>query len=286
MERKDLDTSDSEVFLRQVGLEDSSRSAMVNELSFKDGLLEATFDMAHATSVRYVETPIVDDNPSVKTSPNVPNVDDNLVGKVSPSDLIVQYVDINTTSKSYAGAAGASTKDQPKVISNFRPLVADLVYDGVNILYPVKSLKRNNWGKHGLKRIMMNIKGFFFFKFNSRASLEAVLEVGPWMIRKSLIILKKWSMGMILQKKPSMLTMNGGRPADIYKIFGHVQDQYPKKVNVRYEPKAATNVPKKGATNMGNAFNSSSVLKYTGNSSNNDNIISSNSFVALDVKEE
>ncbi|GJU88221.1 hypothetical protein Tco_1300644 [Tanacetum coccineum] len=34
--------------------------------------------------------------------------------------------------------------------------------------------------------------GFFFFKFDSRAGLEAVLEGGPWLIRKSLIILKKW----------------------------------------------------------------------------------------------
>ncbi|GKA99625.1 zinc knuckle CX2CX4HX4C containing protein [Tanacetum coccineum] len=48
--------------------------------------------------------------------------------------------------------------------------------------------------KHGPKRIMMNSKGFFFFKFDSRAGLEAVLEGGPWLIRKSLIILKKWSM--------------------------------------------------------------------------------------------
>nr|GFC63388.1 hypothetical protein [Tanacetum cinerariifolium] len=35
---------------------------------------------------------------------------------------------------------------------------------------------------------------FFFFKFDSRAGLEAVLEGGPWLIRKSPIILKKLSM--------------------------------------------------------------------------------------------
>nr|GEZ98071.1 zinc knuckle CX2CX4HX4C [Tanacetum cinerariifolium] len=84
--------------------------------------------------------PIVDDNPSVKTSPNVPNADDNLVSK-------------------------------------------------------------EKLGKHGLKRIMMNNKGLFFFKFDSRASLEAVLKGGPLMIRKSLIILKKWSMGTSLLKE-------------------------------------------------------------------------------------
>ncbi|GKG57882.1 hypothetical protein Tco_0589493, partial [Tanacetum coccineum] len=40
----------------------------------------------------------------------------------------------------------------------------------------VEYYARNNWAKHGLKRIMMNSKGFFFFKFDSRAGLDAVLE--------------------------------------------------------------------------------------------------------------
>ncbi|GJX76499.1 zinc knuckle CX2CX4HX4C containing protein [Tanacetum coccineum] len=113
--------------------------------------------------------------------------------------------------------------------SNFRTLVADPVFDGVNISIPRKVFKkvstrfehtlygyfigkrmafpvvedyvRNNWVKHRLKRIMMNSKGFFFFKFDSRAGLEAVLEGGPWMIRKSSIILKKWSMDTRLLKE-------------------------------------------------------------------------------------
>ncbi|GJU69571.1 zinc knuckle CX2CX4HX4C containing protein [Tanacetum coccineum] len=153
------------------------------------------------------------------------NVDESII----PSDPIVQSVDINTKSTSYAGAAGASAKDQPKVNSNFRTLVADPVFDGVNISIPRKVVEkvstrfehtlygyfigkrmvfpvveyyaRNNWAKHGLKRIMMNSKGFFFFKFDSRAGLEAVLEGGPWLIHKSLIILKKWSMDTRLLKE-------------------------------------------------------------------------------------
>nr|GEV62741.1 hypothetical protein [Tanacetum cinerariifolium] len=146
-----------------------------------------------------------------------------------PSDLIVWSVDINTKSTSYDGVAGASAKDQPKVNSNFRTLVADLVFDVVNISFPCKVFEkvsirfehtlygyfiekrmmflvveyyaRNNWAKHGLKRIMMNSKGFFFFKFDARVGLEAVLEGGPWLIRKSLIILKKWSMDTRLLKE-------------------------------------------------------------------------------------
>ncbi|GJU18201.1 hypothetical protein Tco_1146167 [Tanacetum coccineum] len=126
------------------------------------------------------------------------NVDESTI----PSDPIVQSVDINK-STSYAGVAGGSAKDQPNVNSNFRTLVADPVFDGVNIFIPRKVVEkvstrfehtlygyfigkrmafpvveyyaRNNWAKHRLKRIMMNSKGFFFFKFDSRAGLEAVL---------------------------------------------------------------------------------------------------------------
>ncbi|GKE64506.1 hypothetical protein Tco_1518667 [Tanacetum coccineum] len=59
------------------------------------------------------------------------------------------------------------------------------------------------------------------------------------------------------------------------------------KQNIRYEPKASTSAPKKVVTNVGNTSNSSSLLKNTINSSNQDNITSSNSFAALnkDVEE-
>ncbi|GKA02914.1 zinc knuckle CX2CX4HX4C containing protein, partial [Tanacetum coccineum] len=43
--------------------------------------------------------------------------------------------------------------------------------------------------------------GFFFFKFDSWPGLEAVLEGGPWLIRKAPIILKKWSMDTRLLKE-------------------------------------------------------------------------------------
>ncbi|GKB78813.1 hypothetical protein Tco_0945708, partial [Tanacetum coccineum] len=79
-------------------------------------------------------------------------------------------------STSYAGVAGGSAKDQPNVNSNFRTLVADPIFDGVNVSIPRKIIENENWAKHGLKRIMMNSKGFFFFKFDSQASLEDVLE--------------------------------------------------------------------------------------------------------------
>ncbi|GJX50914.1 hypothetical protein Tco_0277759 [Tanacetum coccineum] len=76
----------------------------------------------------------------------VSHVDDltnlNVDESTMPSDPIVQSVDINTKLKSYAGAVGVSAKDQPKVNSNFRPLVADPVFDGVNISIPRKVIEK------------------------------------------------------------------------------------------------------------------------------------------------
>ncbi|GJX65289.1 zinc knuckle CX2CX4HX4C containing protein [Tanacetum coccineum] len=240
-------------------------------------------------------------------------------------------------STSYAGAAGASAKDQPKVNSNFRTLVADPIFDGVNIYIPRKVVEK--------------------------AGLEVVLEGGPWLIHKYLIILNKWSMDTRLLKEEltripiwvklhdvpiqvfkedgiSLIATFIGKPADlvdvvtigipslygdgftkenihveyewrpprICKIFGHVHDHFPNKVkkrkgksrstyggqfagplikqNVRYEQKATASAPKKGVTNVGNTYQSASMLKTTSNSSKKDNLSISNSFSILNDDEE
>ncbi|GKD12104.1 hypothetical protein Tco_1196511, partial [Tanacetum coccineum] len=54
----------------------------------------------------------------------------------------------------------------------------------------------------------------------------------------------------------------------------------------RYESKATTSAPMKGATNVGNTSQSSSMLKKTGISSKKDNLSMSNSFSALNDEEE
>nr|GEZ73493.1 zinc knuckle CX2CX4HX4C [Tanacetum cinerariifolium] len=54
------------------------------------------------------------------------------------------------------------------------------------------------------------------------------------------------------------------------------------KQSVRYEPKATTSAPKKGATNVGNASKSSSMLKTTTTSTMQGNIPMSNPYFALD----
>nr|GFA08406.1 hypothetical protein [Tanacetum cinerariifolium] len=59
--------------------------------------------------------------------------------------------------------------------------VSENIFNGVNISIPRK--------------------GFFFFQFGTSHGLEDVLEGGPWMVRNSPIILKKWTVKTSLLKE-------------------------------------------------------------------------------------
>lgn len=73
---------------------------------------------------------------------------------------------------------------------------------GKRLAFPVvENYVWNAWGKFGLQKIMMNAKGFFFFKFSSLKGVEDVLENGPWMIRGIPIILNKWNPSVSLTKE-------------------------------------------------------------------------------------
>nr|GEY79936.1 hypothetical protein [Tanacetum cinerariifolium] len=207
---------------------------------------------------------------------STPTVDDNLSSEASPSDTIIQSVDINTKSTSYVGAAGASAKGQPKVNSNFRHFVADPVFDVVNIFIPSKVLEKVNLEADFVDVVTIGIPSL----------------TGDVFTKEIIHIEYEW---MPLR-------------CDIFKIFGHVYDHCLKKVKnkkgkfkynnggqfagpsvkqtIRYEPKVTTSAPKKRTTNVGNASTSSSMLKTTGTSSKKDNITTSNSFSALNDDEE
>nr|GEX85680.1 zinc knuckle CX2CX4HX4C [Tanacetum cinerariifolium] len=92
----------------------------------------------------------------------------NLPSKGSPSDPIMQLVDINTKSTSYAGAAGLITMAQPQLNSNFCPLVADPVFKGVNISISRKviekvsaRLKRTLYGNFIGKRLPFPVVEYY-----------------------------------------------------------------------------------------------------------------------------
>ncbi|GKE90227.1 zinc knuckle CX2CX4HX4C containing protein, partial [Tanacetum coccineum] len=167
------------------------------------------------------------------------NTPKSLTGNYSsPADVVIsQALDapiIQTASiRMESSYAGVTSSQQPKPSqgepANFMYRQVDNVFEGVdnsmpriavenvstrfeNTLYGyfigkrlafpvVEYYVKNNWAKFGLKRIMLNAKGFFFFKFDSRVGLENVLECGPWMFRNNPIILKRWTMNTSLLKE-------------------------------------------------------------------------------------
>nr|GEY09313.1 hypothetical protein [Tanacetum cinerariifolium] len=64
----------------------------------------------------------------------------------------------------------------------------------------VQNYVNNTWSKFGLQKLMMSDDGVFLFNLYSNEGLEQVLQRGSWMIRKSLIILTKWSFKLSLKK--------------------------------------------------------------------------------------
>nr|GEU38249.1 zinc knuckle CX2CX4HX4C [Tanacetum cinerariifolium] len=115
-------------------------------------------------------------------------------------DSPIQAVDINTKSLSYVGAAGASVKDQPKVNFNFCPLVANHVFDGVNIFIPRKVVKKvSTHFEHTLYGYFIRKRmAFLVVEYYARNNWA---KHSPWLIRNSSIILKKWSMETRLLKE-------------------------------------------------------------------------------------
>ncbi|GJS95060.1 ribonuclease H-like domain-containing protein [Tanacetum coccineum] len=72
---------------------------------------------------------------------------------------------------------------------------------GKSLAFPVVQNYVNNvWSKFGLVKLMKNDDGVYLFKFSFKSGMEQVLERGPWLIRKSPIILNKWSSSMSLKK--------------------------------------------------------------------------------------
>nr|GEY16377.1 hypothetical protein [Tanacetum cinerariifolium] len=220
----------------------------------------------------------------------VENIDDSIPSKVTPSDHIMQSMDTNTKSTSYAGAAGDSAKNQQKVTSNFRPLMADPVFDGVNIFIPCKVVKKvqSSFVRCLIETIhveyewrppMCDICKIFghvhdYFPKNM---------VSPPIVTTSNVVTPTITM------TNDAFQMVGKRKKwkGMSKSTNDGQFTGPSvKQTIRYELKATASAPKKGATNVGIASESLSMVKTTGTSSKKDNITTSNSCSALNDEDD
>nr|GEU69533.1 hypothetical protein [Tanacetum cinerariifolium] len=64
----------------------------------------------------------------------------------------------------------------------------------------VQQYVSNTWRKFGFERITRNDDGVYLFKFATKSGRDQVIEKGPWMIRKSPIMLSKWSPSVFLKR--------------------------------------------------------------------------------------
>ncbi|MFS7905002.1 hypothetical protein Hanom_Chr01g00042661 [Helianthus anomalus] len=152
------------------------------------------------------------------------NTDLHVDGNMQPQ---VGKGDLKTSGPQSFARVVQANKEPMKV--NFRHMESDEQMEDVDVVIPVASVKqvnerfantlygyflgkrlafpvveyfvKNQWAKYGLIKIMMNAKGFFFFKFKTKQGLEQVLEDGPWTIRNVPIILNEWSPSVMLVKE-------------------------------------------------------------------------------------
>nr|GEZ73867.1 hypothetical protein [Tanacetum cinerariifolium] len=86
---------------------------------------------------------------------------------------------------------------------HFRTLVNDERIESVDCVLPKDAAAKyvsNTWRKFGFERITRNDDGVYLFKFATKSGRDQVIDKGPWMIRKSPIMLSKWSPSVSLKK--------------------------------------------------------------------------------------
>nr|GEZ03798.1 hypothetical protein [Tanacetum cinerariifolium] len=209
------------------------------------------------------------DNNNANVIPcKVSHVDDsinlNVYESTIPSDPIVQSVDINTKSTSYAGAAGASAKDQPKVNFNFRTLVADPVFDEADLVDVVTIGIPSLFGDGFTKETICVEYEWRSPRCDMCNIFGHVHDHCPKKVVSPLIVITS-----------NVVTPTVEKTNDGFQTVGK-----------KRRGKATTSAAKKGVINVGNTSQSSSMLKTIGNSSKKDNLFMSNYFSALNDEEE
>ncbi|CAI9259090.1 unnamed protein product [Lactuca saligna] len=72
---------------------------------------------------------------------------------------------------------------------------------GKKLAFPtVNHFSFKMWKIFGLKDILVNDEGFFFFKFDSKEGMMNVLEGGPWLINNVPMFVQRWRPGLVLSK--------------------------------------------------------------------------------------
>ncbi|GJR52852.1 hypothetical protein Tco_1403373 [Tanacetum coccineum] len=96
------------------------------------------------------------------------------------------------------GTKGPSTTNSKEHVSFSKLVTGEPIYGfflGKRIAYlVVENYVKNTWSNYGLVKSMMNsANGLFFFKFNSKDGMDAMLENDTWFIHDTSLILKRWT---------------------------------------------------------------------------------------------
>nr|GEY92677.1 hypothetical protein [Tanacetum cinerariifolium] len=83
---------------------------------------------------------------------------------------------------------------------HFRTLVNEERVDSVDCVLPKAAAAKVKGRKFRFERITWSDDGVYLFKFTTKSGRDQVIEKGPWMIRKSPIILSKWSPNVSLKR--------------------------------------------------------------------------------------
>ncbi|KAF7124404.1 hypothetical protein RHSIM_Rhsim12G0145000 [Rhododendron simsii] len=65
----------------------------------------------------------------------------------------------------------------------------------------VRSIAFRIWGKYGLKEVLSNGKGFFFFQFGAEGAYRQISEVGAWHFGNRLKVLQEWHPDLEFEKE-------------------------------------------------------------------------------------
>lgn len=168
----------------------------------------------------------VDELDKLNTASGLNSVPEVLVSPVQSEKSMETQCPSKATKTSYLNVA---TAEIPKEKVNFRSLKSDSSVNEADVVIPLSSVEevnnrfsntlygyfigkriafpvvenyvRNAWSKYGIQKVMMNARGFFFFKFSSSNGMNSVLENGPWMIRTAPVILNQWAPSVSLTKE-------------------------------------------------------------------------------------
>ena len=213
--------------------ESSGVHGAANELNMESGVWPAQFQSFQ----EFLDAKKNNDNVSPSNG-NDPNGSNGVTNQSHGSDkvdtnshdvVVIDKVGVDTMKQASKSYAGATSNEPKKHTSNFRRLECSKKSNCVDLSVPMKVDEevntryentlygyflgqrlafsvvdyyvRNTWAKYGIQKVMMNAKGFFFFKFNSKKGVEDVLENGPWLIRNVPIILKPWNLNTNLLKE-------------------------------------------------------------------------------------